>query len=229
TMVEAANAQRLNVMTFDAVNATGNDKSGDPAGVPGDAQLLREIFTADVDVENPPVAASGDGFIWYEVTGIEDERAQTLDEVRNTVVADWRANELTRLMDERATEVAQQLRDGTTATEIAQESGYTISNKFGLTRTTDDTDFGRSGVAEIFAQGPTSVGFVPAATGERRFVYRLTGITDPLESDVSGDDQIAQFVAQGMANDLLQQTINKLQDEFPVSVNQRAINLALGQ
>ncbi|MEM1376735.1 MAG: peptidylprolyl isomerase [Pseudomonadota bacterium] len=229
TMDEAAQGQQLEVVTFDAVDATGRGKDGEIVSLPTSRDLLREIFTADIDVENPPLAASGDGFIWYEVTGIEDERAQTLDEVRETAVADWKANELTRLMDELATNVAQQLRDGTTANELAETNGYTVSTKFGLTRTTDDADFGRSGVAEIFAQGPDSIGFVPAATGESRYVYRLTGITDPLEADAGGTDQISQFVAQGMANDLLQQTINKLQDEFPVSVNERAISIALGQ
>ncbi|MEN0002185.1 MAG: SurA N-terminal domain-containing protein, partial [Pseudomonadota bacterium] len=58
TMEEAAAAQQLTLVTIDAVDATGRDKDGAPVDLPASNELLREIFTADIDVENPPLAAT---------------------------------------------------------------------------------------------------------------------------------------------------------------------------
>ncbi|MEN0002434.1 MAG: hypothetical protein AAF940_16275, partial [Pseudomonadota bacterium] len=175
----------------------------------------------------PPLAATPDGFIWYELADIEDERARTLDEVRDIVTEDWIADERSTALDALAQQLVAQLGGGASGSTLAEENSYTLTNKFGLTRNTNDPDLGRGGVADIFAVGPDAIGFAPAASSNSRFVYRLTAVTDPL--DVDPDGNLSDLVAQSLANDLLQQTINQLQDEFPVSVNQRAIDLSLGQ
>ncbi|MEO1748892.1 MAG: peptidylprolyl isomerase, partial [Pseudomonadota bacterium] len=174
-----------------------------------------------------PLSASPDGFLWYEVADIEDERARTLDEIRERVAEDWTIDERNRLLDEAAESVVAELDGGGVLGSIAEESGYTLTTKFGLDRRTDDPEFGRAGVRSIFSVGPDANGFVQSVDGERRFVYRLTAVTDPLETPA--DENLEDLVAQGLANDLFQQSIIKLQDEFPVSVNQQAISLALGQ
>ncbi|MEO1702080.1 MAG: peptidylprolyl isomerase [Pseudomonadota bacterium] len=227
TMREAAMSQQLTVLSIDAVDSTGRGKDGEFVDLPTSNELLREIFTADIETENPPLSASPDGFIWYEVADIEDERARTLDEVRERVAADWTIEERSRLLDEAAGGVVVAIEKGATSGEISEENDYVVTNKFGLTRTTDDPDLGRAGVQEIFGQAPNAVGFVAAPGGDRRFVYRITAVTDPL--DTQADGNLPDIIAQGIANDLFQQTVVKLQNEFPVSVNQQAINLALGR
>ncbi|MEO0542536.1 MAG: peptidylprolyl isomerase [Pseudomonadota bacterium] len=227
TMQEAAAAQRLELLVFDAVDATGRDKNGDIVELPTSNELLREIFTADIETENPPLSASPDGFIWYEVSDIEDERARALDEVRERVISDWTSDERSRLLDEVAGALVAELDGGISPTELSETTQYTLTNKFGLMRTTDDPDIGRSGVRQVFAGGPDAAGFVPSADGDRRFVYQIAAVTDPLNAQASSD--FADIVARGIGNDILQQAIIKLQEEFPVSVNQQAISLALGQ
>ncbi|MEO0919339.1 MAG: SurA N-terminal domain-containing protein [Pseudomonadota bacterium] len=227
TMQEAATSQRLSVISIEAVDATGRDKDGELVSLPESNELLREIFTADIDTENPPLSASPDGFLWYEVAEIEDERARTLDEIRERVIEDWTTDERNRLLDEAAESIVAQLDAGGILGSIAEEGGYTLTTKFGLARRTDDPDFGRAGVRSLFSVGPDANGFVRSIDGERRFIFRVTAVTDPLESEA--DENLGELVAQGIANDIFQQSIIKLQNEFPVSVNQQAISLALGQ
>ncbi|MEO1749635.1 MAG: peptidyl-prolyl cis-trans isomerase, partial [Pseudomonadota bacterium] len=124
TMQEAADSQRLSVITIEAIDATGRDKDGELVELPVSNELLREIFTADIATENPPLSTSPDGFLWYVVSDIEDERARTLDEILERVVEDWTTDERNRLLDEAAESIVAELDGGGVLGSIAEESGY---------------------------------------------------------------------------------------------------------
>ncbi|MEL6436161.1 MAG: peptidyl-prolyl cis-trans isomerase, partial [Pseudomonadota bacterium] len=228
SMEEAAGAQQLEIITIEAIDARGRDKQEQAVDLPEPQELLNEVFTADTDVENPPIASGRDGFIWYEVTSIEDARDRTLDEVRERVVEDWRGAQLNDAMQAQAEAIAEALASQPDANVVAEENGFSALQKLGLTRNADDPDLGRSGVQALFDPGPNATGVVEGGDGERLFAYRITAITNPVV-DTETETEIDALVSQGFGNDILQQLVGKLQNEYPVTVNNQAIQFALGQ
>ncbi len=227
SLMDAATEQKLEVQTVAAIDRQGVDQDGNPVDLGAEAnELIRGIFGADANIENPPIGASGDGFIWYEVTEIIEDRDRTLDEVRQQAVVDWTTAEKNKLLDASAEPVAEALRAGRAPSDVATDNGYRADSKFGLSRETDDPDFGRAGVLEVFGVGPNGVGIATGVTGLRRLVFRVDTVANPLGDGEGVPAQQAQNIETAMRNDLLDQMINRLQLEFPVRINQAAIQNA---
>ncbi|MBT8388846.1 MAG: peptidyl-prolyl cis-trans isomerase, partial [Altererythrobacter sp.] len=227
SLMDAATEQKLEVQTVAAIDRQGMDQDGNPVDLGAEAnELIRGIFEADANIENPPIGASGDGFIWYEVTEIIEDRDRTLDEVRQQAVEDWTTAEKNKLLDASAEPVAEALRAGRAPSDVATDNGYRADSKFGLSRETDDPDFGRAGVLEVFGVGPNGVGIATGATGLRRLVFRVDTVANPLGDGEGVPAQQAQNIEAAIRNDLLDQMINRLQLEFPVRINQAAIQNA---
>ncbi len=227
SLMDAANSQKLNVQTVAAIDRRGLDQNSNPVDLGAESSdLIRGIFGAEANLENPPIGASGDGFIWFEVTEIIEDRDRTIDEVRDQVVADWTDAEKNKQLDADAEQVAVALRAGRAPTDVATESGYLANSKFGLSREAEDPDFGQAGVLEVFTVGPKGVGIASGATGLRRFVFRVDTVADPLGDGEGVPAQQAQNIETAMRNDLLDQMINRLQLEFPVRIDQAAIQNA---
>ena len=72
----------------------------------------RRAFETEANVENPPLNVGSNGFVFYEVEGVTPARDRTLDEVRDKVVADWKAAESRSRLAEKAGELEKRLKDG---------------------------------------------------------------------------------------------------------------------
>ena len=228
SMAEAAATQRLQVVTTPLLDAGGATTDGAPvAGLPEEGALLQATFAAEMGEEAPPLNAGREGFLWYEVVDIAPERARTLDEVRNRVVADWQAAETNRALNEAAADVADALRAGTDPETIAEENGYRTDTKFGLARDATDADFGAQGVAAIFSVGPREVDMATSASGDRRLVFRVDQITDAVAGAQDIDDRLRQTLGANLGDDLLNQMVGRLQQEFQVVIFPTALERAL--
>lgn len=228
SMAEAAAGQRLRVVTVPPVDARGNGKDGAPAGeLPEADALLRAAFAAEIGEESRPLSAGREGFLWYEVTDIAPDRDRTLDEARARVIADWRADRRDRALEAAAQEVARALREGGQPAAIAEQKGYRADVRFGLTRDGSDADFGAAGLAAVFGAGPRAVAVAEGATGDRRLVFRIDAIADP----VGGGERLAAGVegamGRSLGDDLLNQMVNRLQRAFPVTLFPAALERSL--
>lgn len=230
TIEEAAAAQKLDVVTIEAVDREGLDMDGKPIdlGVEKD-EIIDAVFSAEIETENPPLNAGRDGFIWYEVSSITPERDRTLDEVRDEVAANWLLQEKSNQLDAEATRLVEAVKAGGELATLAEEKNYPIDSKFGLTRTSDDADFGSNGVSAVFSVGPNGVAFSKGATGNNRLVFEVTAISSPLGGADTLQPELANTVTTSLQSDLLDQMVNRLQLEFPASVNQTAIQQAIEQ
>ena len=227
TMEEAARSQKLDVRTIDAINRQGLDKDGNRVDLGEEANdIIRGVFSTEAELENPPIGAGRDGFIWFEVAEVIADRDRTLDEVRDEVIADWIVDEQNSQLDERAQTIAEALRGGASTADLAAENGYRADSKFGLSRQDNDPEFGQSGVLEVFSVGPKGVGVATGATGNRRLVFKVETVSNPLGSGENVPAQQASAIESGLRNDLLDQMVNRLQLEFPVRINQAAIQNA---
>lgn len=227
TMEEAARSQKLEVLTISGIDRQGLDQEGNPVDLGEESNdIIRGVFSTDANVENPPIGAGRDGFIWYEVTEVIADRDRTLDEVEERVRADWITAQKNEQLDAEASRISEALQGGAQATELTAEKNYRAENKFGLSRQDNDPDFGQAGVLEVFSVGPKGVGIANGATGNRRLVFRVETVSNPLADGASLPEQQASNIETGLRNDLLDQMINRLQLEFPVRINQAAIEYA---
>ena len=229
TMAEAAAKQRLKVVTVEAVDRSGKNPEGTIlTDIPASQDLLREAFETEAGIENPPLDLGSVGFVFYEVDDITPARDRELQEVRDQVEADWIAQETTERLAARAAEIEKQLKDGKPFAEIATALDLEVQTKRGLKRQADDADFGQAGVASAFGVARNGTGVFPAPTGDAQVVFRVTDVVVPADA---GPDSVPQEAsdrfASGIADDLLDQLVARLQTEYPVTIDRTAIEQAL--
>ncbi len=229
SLEEAAAAQKLDVVTVEAVDRTGQTPDAQVVStLPASAELLESAFQSQVDVENPPIGVGANGFVFFEVKGITQARDRALDEVKDKVAADWIAEETDRLFSTKAAELEKRLKDTNDLDAIATEFSLEKKVKRGIKRGAEDADLGAAGVSAVFAVAQGGAGVAATPAEDARNLFRVTEVFEPAGAGadaVPAENQTA--FASGMADDLLDQLVARLQTEFGVTTNPTAIQQAL--
>ena len=174
TLAEAAAKLNLKVVTVEAVDRQALRPDGTIVNdLPESPELLKQAFETEVGIENPAINIGSTGYVFYEVQGVTPARDRTLDEVHDKVVADWKAAEAEKRLDAKAAELAKQVKDGAALDAIAAELKLEKQTKRGVKREADDADFGKEGVAAMFARGRRRHGH--GAVAGRRRAHHLQG------------------------------------------------------
>ncbi|WP_274629132.1 SurA N-terminal domain-containing protein [Arvimicrobium flavum] len=229
SLQDAATKLNLKVTTIDAIDRTAQRPDGTIVDdIPESAALLAAAFESEANVENDPINIGSNGFVFFEVEGITPARERMLDEVREKVVADWKVAEVAARLGAKATELEKRLKDGATLDTIAAELKLEKQTKRGLKRQADDADFGRTGVAAAFGVPEKGVGLTPAPTDGGQILFQVSEVFEPAGADASTlPEQTRTSLSQGLADDLLDQLVARLQAEYDVEVDQGAIQRAL--
>jgi peptidyl-prolyl cis-trans isomerase D len=229
TLQEAASKLGLKIVTIDAISRTGQKPDETIVNdLPGSVDLLNAAFESEVGVENPAVNVGSNGFVFFELEGITPARDRTLDEVRAKVVADWTTAETEKRLSDKTAELEKRLKDGTTLDALATELKLEKQTKRGLKREADDGDVGKAGVAAVFGVAEGGSGAFAAPAGDARILFKVTEVFEPAASgaDTVPEDARKSF-ASGLADDLLDQLVARLQTEYEVRVDRNAIANAL--
>ncbi|HEV7414567.1 MAG TPA: SurA N-terminal domain-containing protein [Tianweitania sediminis] len=230
TLSEAAQQLNLRVATVEAVDRQAQRPDGTIVDdLPASADLLREAFETDVGADNPALQTDANGYVFFAVDAVIPPRDRTLDEVRAQAIEEWKDEQSASRLQARAAELQKRVSDGTaTLDQVATELGLEKQTKRGLKREADDVDFGREGVAAIFGVVEGAVGLTPAPQDGGQILFQVTEVTQPVGADAASlpEDQRRRFNT-GMADDLLDQLVARLQGEYPVAINRAAIDGAL--
>ena len=229
TMAEAAAKQRLRVITVDAVDRNGRTPEGTIlTDLPLSSELLRDAFDAEAGMENAPLSIGSTGFLFYEVDAVTPARDRALDEVRDRVAADWTANEASTRLAQKAAETEKALAGGTPIAELATGLGLEAQTRRGLKRDGSDSDLGQAGIAAVFGVGRGETGATPGANAGTEIVFRVADVVHPVDA---GPDSMPQEVrdrfTRGLADDLLDQLVARLQAQYRVNVDRAAMQQAL--
>lgn len=229
TMREAAERLKLEMRSVEAVDRQGRRPDGTVIDdLPESQALLRDAFETEAGIENPPINIGSDGFLFYEVDSVTPARDRPLEEVRETVLADWRAQEVEARLAERAATYREQLAAGKSLDEIAAEIDQDKQVKRGVRRTADDPDLGRAGVQAVFGVPKGGTGTVQSPTGDARLLFTVTEVFEPAGAGPDAVPQdVRQTFARGFSDDLLDQLVTRLQDKYEVTINPGAIEQAL--
>ena len=173
---------------LDLRKVTIDSKAQTPDGqavgdLPQQSMLVDNIFQAAEGADLDPIAIKGGGYLWYRVDKVVNARDRTLDEVKDKVVALWKADETQRLLDEKASKLEQELKDHKTLDNLAQELGVAKKTARGLKRGGSDEVLGADGINAAFSGPKGHSGVSKAADKEQRIVYRVTESVEPLNTD----------------------------------------------
>ena len=171
----------LRKITIDSKAQTPDGKA--VGELPQQSMLVDNIFQATEGADLDPIAIKGGGYLWYRVDKIVDSRDQTLDEVKDKVVALWKAEETQRLLDEKASKLEQELKDHKTLDDLARELGVTKKTARGLKRGGSDEVLGADGINAAFSGPKGHSGVSKAADKDQRIVYLVTESVQPLNTD----------------------------------------------
>lgn len=214
TLLEAATRFNLTPLTL-TMDAQGNDALGQPiVDLPGGTTLVNAIFQSDVGYADPPLAGAG-GYVWYEVTAILPPHQRPLEEVRDEVIAAWRADDVSRRMQDLAGTIVNRVDAGETLTAVAASLGLLLEPINDVTRTTATTNTLSSNAILAAFSGPA--GYVaPAQTadGEGMVVLEVVEVTVPPFDPATPVTTVETDLLAAFRNDLMQGYVRDLVDEY---------------
>ncbi len=227
-LAEIAKDQGLTLLSIPAVDAQGNDPSGQPvSGIPDKDTTLPAAFRADVGNDTEVLRTKAGGAIWYDVVKIDPSHEKPLAEVRDEAVKGWTKAEVEKRLVAKSKELTERLDKGEAIETVAQEAGVPLKAIAEIARNQTKDDLSNEIIERIFT---TPVGKAASApSGEGRAVFKVTAATVP--AFVPGTPSDTQFVTSlrtALADDVLGEFIAEVQKNAGVSVNQTALRRALG-
>jgi peptidyl-prolyl cis-trans isomerase D len=228
TLAEAAENLKLPARTIEAIDRSGRDSSGAQIKLPDEQRLLEAAFTTEVGVEHDPLQAQ-DGYIWYDVVGITPSRERTLDEVKEQVEQRWREQEIATRLDAKATEILDKVKSGSTLAEVAAADHLKVETLTGLKRGQPSGPLSAAAVDAVFRTAKDAARKANAAQPGEQVVFRVTDIVVPaLDLQSNDSKRMVETLNRSLSDDLLGEYISRLESEVGVSINQSALNQAIG-
>jgi peptidyl-prolyl cis-trans isomerase D len=220
----------LTPRVVEAIDRNGHDKAEKPVeALPEQTALLNAAFASDVGADNEAIRSSDNGYVWFDVAGVEPARDRGLDEVREAVVSAWRSDETARRLAVKARELVSRLDKGDAFATVAADAGQAVKTADGLARGVAKGDLPSEAVTRIFGVFSGKAGSVALDEGESRVVFQVTSATtppfDPKLPDVTRYDE---QLKNGLVDDVRSAYVGQVQKELGVTVNPQVLKTALG-
>lgn len=224
---EAARGAGIAVVTVEAADRQGNDRDGTPVeDIPAEKELLTGVFETEPGLDNVPINFGSNSYVFYDLLAITPAGDRSLDEVRDRVVADWKADETQRLLGQRIESLRAELEAGGSLDAIAAEAGVAKQTAPAISRQSGVAELGQAAVAAAFGGGNGTVATAPGSTPGTQMLLQVTEVAPPADpaSNVAANER--QQMATMLQDDLLQSYVALLQNAYPVSVNAAGIENA---
>lgn len=220
----------LDYRTVDAVDRSGKGSDGQPVkGLPNANALLNGVFSSEPGLENDPIETDDHGLVWYDVIEIIPTRIPPLEEVREEVRADWRANEERERLAEKARNLVKQAEAGKSLDEIASGLGVEVKKTEAFKRAADVEGLPRAAIAQAFALPKDGYGSAAADDGRQRVVFQVVAIEPPAAPDSNESIALVDTFGPQFTDDLVTQYVSGLVDKFGVSRNDAVFNQITGR
>jgi peptidyl-prolyl cis-trans isomerase D len=229
SLEDAAQKLKLPVVTYDAIDRSGRDPAGKPvANLPHAADVVNAAFASDVGVDNDPLEADG-GYIWYDVIGITPARERTLDEVKNEVEAQWRDDEIATRLKAKAADILDKLKNGGTLDAMAAANGVKVETASNITRTKPPETISGRMIDAIFHTARDAYASAEGDKPTQWNVFRVTDIKTPaFEANSPNGKALDDMVSRQVSDDVFGEYMAWLENDLGTSVNQSALQQALG-
>jgi peptidyl-prolyl cis-trans isomerase D len=221
---EAAAKLSLPYRTIAKVSREGLGEDGKPvADLPASKQLLEQAFESDVGIENNALRLGDGSYVFFEVLDIVPARQRPLDEVRDEVVAAWRADETAKRIEEKANALFARLQAGESLATLAAEINATVQTVEGVKRGVGAPGLSANAAAQAFGGPQGHVANAEADTPPDRILLRVDQVVAPLFlADSSDVKSMAAELQQALQNDVLSSFNRQLLQARDTRVNNTA-------
>jgi len=228
-LTEIAQKLGLNARVIEAIDRSGRDANGAAVSLPAGIDILSNVFSSDVGVENDPVQLPGGGYLWYDVLGVTPSRERPLDEIKDKVEARWRDDQIIERLTAKANDLVSKLASGTSMADAAAAEGLKLETATGLKRGRSSEAVSASVLEAAFNVGKGVATSAEGQNATERVILRVTDITMP-ELDPSSAEvkRISDALKRAIADDIMGQYLVRLQNDIGVSINQTAVRQATG-
>lgn len=211
------------------IDRSGRDPSGKPVDLPKDVNVIDGIFSADVGIENDALRTKDGGSVWYDLVSVTPSRERSLDEVKDQVVARWRDEQVVAKLNTKAGEMVDKIKGGASLADLAAADKLKVEHTAWLKRGDKSGVFPPDVLAALFR---TPKGAAASADGKeptQRVVFVVKDVTLPAFDPASADaKRISDALRSGIGEDLYSQFIARVESDAGVSVDQQALDQALG-
>lgn len=235
TLAETAKKLNLKATEIEAVDRSGRAPDGNPvAAIPRSPDAIGAVFGGDVGVDSEALQLPDGGFLYYDVTNITRSRERTLDEVKDQVIARWRADELAKRLKATADDMLGKLKgakpnEGIPLAQLASENGLKVETAFGLQRGQAAAGLPASVSDAAFKIGKDEFGIADSDNGDRRYIFRVTEVSvPPINPQGASPEQLKANLQASYADDFIGQYLARLENDLGVKINQQAVNQVVG-
>jgi peptidyl-prolyl cis-trans isomerase D len=219
SLPEAAAQLGLSVRTLSAIDAAGRDASGQAvADLP--TRFAETAFATNENAESLLTEADGGIYFVVRVDKITAPALREFETVRLQVTDAWTAGRRRERARDQAEKLAAAVRGGRAFDAAARDAGATAARLLALTRGTAGTvkTVPPAFIEQAFAGKPGDVFVVEGK--DAVVVGRLESIEDPAaEGGDAERDGIRRELTDSLQDDLLQQLLAALRQQYPVRVN----------
>ncbi len=225
TLAEIAAKLELPYRVVDGVAQDGTAPDGTAvADLPAREQLVKEAFESDVGVENNPLRAADDSYVFYDVVDIVPERDRTLDEAREQVTKEWQAEEIANRIGEKANALLARLQQGEPLEKLAAEIGKPVQVVEKVKRGAPPAGLSANAAEQAFAGPEGHVANAEADTPPARVLLKVDKVIVPAYFAEAADARaIRQQLAAALRNDLLQTYNRQVLQSRETRVNNAAL------
>jgi peptidyl-prolyl cis-trans isomerase D len=229
-LAEIAKELKLTMATLGPIDRTRQLASGGPAPVvPALEQVVDAMFRADIGTDNEAVRTRDNGYVWYDVTAIDQARERTFEEMRATVAIQWRQDEVTSRLQAKAREVTDRLGKGQTMEAVAASLGLPVATSPELTRATSVPEFPANVLTVAFGTAVNQAASADLGASRGRMVFTVQSATvSPFLRTTSEAENVSQQLGVAIGDDLLSQYVSALQTRLGVRINQTTFRNATG-
>jgi peptidyl-prolyl cis-trans isomerase D len=229
SLTEAAQKEKLPVVTYDAVDRAGRDPTGKPVvNLPHGGDVIAAAFTADVGVDNDPIEADG-GYVWFDVAAITPAHERGLDDVKAEVEQRWRAEQTASQLKTKAADLLDKLKGGTPFDALADANGVKVETATDLKRGGTNGNITAKMTNAVFHTEKDGYGSAAGDDPTQWIVFRVTDVKTPgLDPNSPEAKHVAETVQRQMTDDIMGEYVDRLEADLGFSVNAAALAQAMG-
>ena len=226
TYEEAAKTAGIRIKKVAAVDAEGNGPDGKPVDLPAQKDLLSGAFQAEPGFDNFPINYQSNGYVFYDVDGVDPAHDRKLDEVHDKVVADWKKAETQKKLEQRVGELKKEVASGQTIAQVAQTIGVQVQTAQSITRQSGVSELGRDGVKVAFSGVNGTVATASGQAPGSQLLLKVREVAPPADPAQNVAANERQQLSTMLQNDLLDSYVTLLQNDIAIQVNPAGIEKA---
>jgi len=217
---EIADRFGLHTVTI-PLTETGAELSSSPDIPAEDAQrIATAVFRAEQGNLAPTIQLSSTRNVWFDLKKVDEARDQTLDEVRDAVVAAWTSAKTDEAVTAEVTKLLDQVKSGTAFADVAGSIGQFPILSQPLKRSGDGTTVLNQTVAnEIFNGGPTHFGSAVNGDGDH-VVFQVVEVN---AGTVDQTADIKKYVEETTRDALYSDLLTGLKSQAGMRINEQVL------